>query len=82
VSLLRSCIAKLVEINEWFGDREEEWGVITGRWDGGCWSRLVGWCVFDSGYVYGDEGAVVTVVDVSGCDGSVCGLELRRGREA
>ena len=23
VSLLRSCINKLVEINEWFGDREE-----------------------------------------------------------
>ena len=22
--LLRSCIAELIEVNEWFGDREEE----------------------------------------------------------
>ncbi len=35
MGLLRRCITKLVEINERFGDREEEWGVVTGRWDGG-----------------------------------------------
>ena len=81
MGLLRRCITKLVEINERFGDREEKWGVVTGRWDGGCSGRLVEWCVPDFGYVYG-EGEVVTVVGVRGCNGSVCGLELCRGREA
>ena len=81
MGLLRSCIAKLVKINEWFGDREEEWGVVTGRWDGGCGIHLMGWCVPEFGYVYG-EGAMVTVVGVRGCDGSVRGLKLSRGREA
>jgi len=45
VGLLRGCVAKLIEIDEWFGYREKKWGVVTGRWDGGCGSRLVGWCV-------------------------------------
>ena len=60
MSLLRCCIAKNVEINELFRDREEVWGVVMGRWDGGCGSRLVGWYAPDYGYVYG-EGAVVNV---------------------
>ena len=81
MGLLRRCITKLVEINERFGDMEEEWGVVTGRWDGECGSRRVRGYVPDFGYVDG-EGAVVTVVGVRGCDGSVCGLKLCRGREA
>jgi hypothetical protein len=32
MGLVRDCITKLVEVNEWFGDREEKWG----------WSRVVG----------------------------------------
>ncbi len=81
MGFLRSYVAKLIEVNEWSGYREEEWGVVTGRWDGGCGSRLVGWCVSIFLYVY-DEGAVVSVVDVEGCDGSVHGLEMCCGREA
>jgi len=41
VGLLRSCVAKLIEVNEWFGDRKKEMGGDYGRWDGGCGSRLV-----------------------------------------
>ncbi len=81
MGLLRCCVVKLIEISEWFGDREKAWGVVTGRWDGGCGSRLVGWCVPNIGYVYG-EGAVVVVNGVRGYDGSVHGLELCCGREA
>ncbi len=81
MSLLRGCIAKLAEINEWFRDREKVWAVVTDRWDGGVGSSLRGRCVPDFGYVYG-EGAVITVVGIRGCDGSVCGLGVCRGREA
>ncbi len=81
MGLLRSYVAKLIEVNEWFGYREEEWEVVTSRWDGGCGSSLLGWCVSNFGYVYG-EGAVVAVVSVGGCDGSVYGLEICCGREA
>ena len=53
MGLLRGYITKLVEINERFGDREEELGVVTGRWDGGSSGCLVEWCVPEFGYVYG-----------------------------
>ncbi len=42
MGLLRRSISKLVEMSERFGDREEEWGMVTCRWDGGCGSRRVG----------------------------------------
>ena len=71
MGLLRRCITKLVEVDERFGDREEEWGVVKGRWGGGCSGHLGELCVPDFFYVYG-EGAVVTMVDIRGCDGSVC----------
>ena len=35
----RGCITKMVEVNEWFGDREEKWGVVTGMLAAGA----VGW---------------------------------------
>ena len=35
MGLLWDCVAKFIEVNEWFGYREEEWGAVTGRWDGG-----------------------------------------------
>jgi len=78
---LRRCITNLVEIDERFGDREEEWGVVTGRWDEECCGCQVGWGVSEFGYVYG-EGAVFNVVGVRGCDGGIRRLELGRGGEA
>jgi hypothetical protein len=81
MGLLRIYTTKLVEVDERFGDREEEWGVATGRWDGGCSGRLGELRVPDFGYVYG-KGAVVAIVGIRGCDGSVCGLELCREKEA
>ena len=81
MGFLRNCVAKLIEVNEWFGYKEEEWWVVMGRWGVGCGSRLVGWRVSNLGYVYG-EGSVVAVVGVGGCDGSVHGLEMCCGREA
>ena len=53
VGHLRSCVAKFIEVNEWFGYREEEWGVDMGRWDGGSRGSVVGWCVPNLGYVHG-----------------------------
>ena len=81
VSLLRSCITKLVELNQWFRDREEEWGLVTDRWDGVGESRGVGWCVPALEYDYGED-TLVTMVGVGGCDCSVYGLEVCRGTEA
>ena len=81
MSLLRACIPKLVEINEWFGYREEKWEVVTGRGYGGGGRSGVGRCVPNCGYGYG-EGTMVTMVGVGGCDGSVFVLEVCRGREA
>jgi hypothetical protein len=81
VGFLRSCVAKLIEVNERVGYREEEWGVVTGRWDGGCGNRLVGVRVSNFGYV-NEVGMVVVVVGVGGCNGSVHWLEMYCGREA
>ena len=80
MGFLCSCVAMLVEVNDWFGYREEEWWVVTGRWDVGCGSSW-GWCVPNFGYVYGED-TVVGVVGVGGADGSVRGLEMCCGGEA
>ena len=80
MNFLCSWVAKLIEVNEWFGYREEEWWVVTGRWDedsGSSW----GWRVSNLGYIYG-EGTVVGVVGVGGADVSVRGLEMCGGGEA
>ena len=34
------CVAQLIEVYEWLGDGEDEWGVVSGCWD---WWCLVGW---------------------------------------
>ena len=81
MGLLCSCVAKLIEVIEWFGYREEELWVFTGRWDVGYGRRLVGWRVSNLGYVYG-EGSVIAVVGVGGCDGSVHGLQMCCRRKA
>ena len=79
---MRSCITKLVDINEWFGGREEKWGLVTGRgYDRFGSSGVMGRCVPYFVYGYGED-AMVAMIGIGGCTGSVRRLEVCCGWEA
>jgi len=78
---MRGCIGKLVEISEWFGNREEKGRGGHGCGYGGCGSRGVGRCVPYIGYGYG-ESTMIDMVGIGGCNTSVRELKMCCGWEA